>query len=144
MVTFTKLFNTTTERCREVLPLVKQSFITNCPKTFKYLQEDIDNKLLKSATISRLSPGSVINPHNGDIDSLRIHFPVIADPGAWIKVRGRRRVWNVGEVFAFKDHDKHWVKHEGTHDRIIVILDYSIEQLSQYGINLEDWEEDAI
>ena len=48
------------------------------------------------------------------------------------------------EVFAFKDHDKHWVKHEGTHDRIIVILDYSIEQLSKYGINLEEWEEDAI
>ena len=113
-------------------------------RELQYLQEDIDNKLLKSATISRLSPGSVINPHNGDIDSLRIHFPVITDPSAWIKVRGRRRVWNVGEVFAFKDHDKHWVKHEGTHDRIIVILDYSIEQLSKYGINLEEWEEDAI
>jgi len=138
MVTFTKLFNTTTERCREVLPLIKQSFIKTCPLTFKYLKEDIDNKLLKSATISRLSPGTVINPHNGDIDSLRIHFPVVTDPGAWIKVRGRRRVWNVGEVFAFKDHDKHWVKHEGSHDRIIVILDYSIEQLNKHGIDLSD------
>ena len=27
---------------------------------------------------------------------------------------------------------------------IIVILDYSIEQLSKYGIELENWEEDAI
>ena len=74
MVTFTKLFNTTTERCREVLPLIKQSFIKNCPKTFKYLEEDIEKQLLKSATISRLSPGTKINPHNGDIDSLRLHF----------------------------------------------------------------------
>jgi hypothetical protein len=144
MVTFTKLFNTTTERCQEVLPLIRQSFIKTCPLTFKYLREDIDNKLLKSATISRLSPGTVINPHCGDIDSLRIHFPVVADPGAWIKVRGRRRVWNVGEVFAFKDHDKHWVKHEGDHDRIIVILDYSIEQLTKHGIFLSEEEEDAI
>ena len=142
MVTFTKLFNTTTERCREVLPLIKQSFIKNCPKTFKYLEEDIEKQLLKSATISRLSPGTKINPHNGDIDSLRLHFPVVTDPGAWISVRGRKRSWEVGNLFAFHDNDKHWAQHNGTHDRIIVIFDYSLEQLQRNGIEIVKWEDE--
>lgn len=131
MVTFTKLFNTTTERCREVLPMITESFLKTCPKTYEFLKEDIDNQVLKSATLSRMSPGTKINPHNGDIDSLRLHFPVVTDPGAWIKVRARQRSWEVGDLFAFHDNDKHWAQHNGTHDRLIVIFDYSLEQLQR-------------
>jgi len=138
MVSFTKLFNTTTERVQEELPRIRKVFEETCPNTRAFLQDDIDGKILKSATISKLSPGTKINPHQGDVDSLRIHFPVVTDPGAWLSVRGRKRTWEIGEVFAFKDHNKHWAQHNGTHDRIIVILDYSIEQLIKYGIDLTD------
>ena len=67
-----------------------------------------------------------INPHNGDIDSLRLHFPVVTDACAWLSVRGRKRTWVVGEPFAFHDNDKHWAQHHGLKDRIVVILDYSL------------------
>tara|TARA_B100000029_G_scaffold187669_1_gene185140 strand:+ start:573 stop:1268 length:696 start_codon:yes stop_codon:yes gene_type:complete len=139
MVSFTKLFNTTQEEVDKHGPKIYQSFNDLCPKTAEYLKEDIDKKLLKSATISRLSPGTKINPHNGDMDSLRVHFPVVTDPEAWLKVRGRKKVWEVGDVFAFHDNDKHWAQHNGTHDRIIVIFDYSIDQLEdQTEFELED------
>ena len=137
MVTFTELFNTTTERVQELLPRITQSFVRFCPNTSKYIQEDVDNQILKSATISRMSPGTKINPHNGDIDSLRLHFPVVTDPGAWLSVRGRKRSWSVGELFSFHDHDKHWAAHNGDSDRIIVIFDYSLEQLRKCGFELE-------
>jgi hypothetical protein len=139
MVSFAKLFNITLEEMNEIGPKIYESFIRCCPKTAAYLEEDILKKLLKSATISRLSPGTKINPHNGDIDSLRVHFPVITDPDAWLSVRGRKRTWEVGDVFGFYDNDKHWAQHNGTHDRIVVIFDYSIDQLeSLTDFELED------
>tara|TARA_B100000927_G_scaffold97893_1_gene79127 strand:- start:165 stop:866 length:702 start_codon:yes stop_codon:yes gene_type:complete len=129
MVSFAKLFNITLEEMSELGPKITESFMRCCPKTAQYLEEDILKKLLKSATISRLSPGTKINPHRGDIDSLRVHFPVVTDDGAWLSVRGRKRTWEVGDVFGFHDNDKHWAQHNGAHDRVVVIFDYSVGQL---------------
>ena len=90
-----------------------------------------------------MSPGTKINPHNGDIDSLRLHFPIVTDACAWLSVRGRKRTWVVGEPFAFHDNDKHWAQHHGLKDRIVVILDYSLSQLEwAKGITIEKWEEE--
>ena len=113
-----------------------------CPTFYGAIKEDVDRMLLKSCTISKLSPGTNINPHSGDIDSLRLHFPVIEDEGAWLSVRGRKRTWKVGELFAFHDNDKHWAQHNGTHDRIVVIMDYALSQLEKKGITIEKWEEE--
>ena len=129
MVSFVELFNTTVEKVQEVLPKLTESMMQLCPIFYDAIQEDVDGMLLKSCTISKLSPGTKINPHSGDIDSLRLHFPIIEDEGAWLSVRGRKRSWKVGEPFAFHDHDKHWAQHNGTHDRIVVIMDYSLSQL---------------
>ena len=126
MVSFVELFNTTVEKVQEVLPKLTESMKECCPLFHLALQPDIESKLLKSCTISKLSPGTKINPHSGDIDSLRLHVPIVTDPGAWLSVRGRKRTWEVGKPFAFHDHDKHWAQHNGTHDRIVVILDYSL------------------
>ena len=112
-----------------------------CPTFYSAIEEDVDLELLKSCTISKLTPGTKINPHAGDIDSLRLHFPVITDPDAWLSVRGRKRSWKVGELFAFHDHDKHWAQHNGSHDRIVVIMDYSLSQLDSRGITIEKWED---
>ena len=142
MVSFVELFNTTVEKVQEVLPKLTESMMQLCPIFYDAIQEDVDGMLLKSCTISKLSPGTKINPHAGDIDSLRLHFPIIEDEGAWLSVRGRKRTWKVGELFAFHDNDKHWAQHNGTHDRIVVIMDYALSQLEKKGIFIEKWEEE--
>ena len=142
MVSFVKLFNTTVEKVQEVLPKLTHSMMELCPTFYSALKPDIDEQLLKSCTISKLSPGTKINPHSGDIDSLRLHYPIIEDEGAWLSVRGRKRSWKVGELFAFHDNDKHWAQHNGTRDRIVVIMDYSLSQLDKHGITIEKWEEE--
>ena len=142
MVGFVELFNTTVEKVQDLLPKLTDSMKELCPSFYKGIKEDVDNGLIKSCTISKLKPGTKINPHNGDIDSLRLHIPVIPDPDAWLSVRGRKRTWVVGEPFAFHDHDKHWAQHHGLKDRIVVILDYSLSQLEQRGITIEKWEEE--
>ena len=142
MVSFVELFNTTVEKVQEVLPKLTESMKECCPLFHLALQPEIESKLLKSCTISKLSPGTKINPHSGDIDSLRLHVPIVTDPGAWLSVRGRKRTWEVGKPFAFHDHDKHWAQHNGTHDRIVVILDYSLSQLEKEGVVMEKWEDE--
>ena len=142
MVSFVELFNTTVEKVQEVLPKLTESMQTLCPTFYNAIKEDVDGQLLKSATISKLDPGTKINPHSGDIDSLRLHVPIVTDPGAWLSVRGRKKTWEVGKPFAFHDHDKHWAQHNGTHDRIVVILDYSLSQLEKEGVIMEKWEDE--
>ena len=142
MVSFVELFNTTVEKVQEVLPKLTASMQELCPNFYSAIKEDVDLELLKSCTISKLSPGTKINPHSGDIDSLRLHYPIIEDEGAWLSVRGRKRTWKVGELFAFHDNDKHWAQHNGTRDRIVVIMDYSLSQLNKHGITIEKWEEE--
>ena len=142
MVSFVELFNTTVEKVQEVLPKLTESMQKLCPTFYSAIKKDVDLELLKSCTISKLSPGTKINPHSGDIDSLRLHYPIIEDEGAWLSVRGRKRTWKVGELFAFHDNDKHWAQHNGTRDRIVVIMDYSLSQLNKHGITIEKWEEE--
>ncbi len=143
MVSFVELFNTTVEKVQEVLPKLTESMQTLCPIFYNAIKEDVDGQLLKSATISKLDPGTKINPHSGDIDSLRLHFPMVDDPGAWLSVRGRKRSWKVGELFAFHDHDKHWAQHNGTHERLVLIMDYALSQLEEEkGIVLQKWDEE--
>ncbi len=142
MVGFVELFNTTVEKVQDLLPKLTDSMKELCPSFYKGIKEDVDNGLIKSCTISKLKPGTKINPHNGDIDSLRLHIPVIPDPDAWLSVRGRKRTWQPGHLFAFHDHDKHWAQHNGTRDRVIVIMDYSLSQLEKHGITIQKWEEE--
>ena len=142
MVSFVELFNTTVEKVQEVLPKLTESMQELCPTFYNAIKEDVDDQLIKSCTISKLSPGTKINPHSGDIDSLRLHYSIIDDEDAWLSVRGRKKTWKVGRPFAFHDYDKHWAQHNGTHDRIVVIMDYSISQLEKRGIFIEKWEQE--
>ena len=142
MVSFVELFNTTVEKVQEVLPKLTESMQELCPTFYNAIKEDVDDQLIKSCTISKLKPGTKINPHSGDIDSLRLHYSIIDDEDAWLSVRGRKKTWKVGRPFAFHDYDKHWAQHHGTHDRIVVIIDYSISQLEKRGIVIEKWEQE--
>lgn len=90
---------------------------------------------LRNVFVSRLIPGSVINPHRGwTPDYLRIHLCLAEDPGCRITVGPVTRTWKTGQLLAFKDGGAHLhsVVHEGTHERIILSYDLSLNYLKHF------------
>lgn len=84
---------------------------------------------LRNVFVSRLIPGSVINPHRGwTPDYLRIHLCLVEDPGCHITVGTVTRTWQRGRLLAFKDGGPylHHVKHQGQHERIILSYDLNL------------------
>ena len=55
MVSFVKLFNTTVEKVQEVLPKLTYSMMECCPTFYLSLKPEVESKILKSCTISKLS-----------------------------------------------------------------------------------------
>lgn len=75
-------------------------------------------------TVSRVEPGTHIMPHCGPTNALlRVHLPIKIPPGVWIKVAGQKLVWEEGKCLVFDDSFEHEVGHEGTADRVVLILD---------------------
>lgn len=92
---------------------------------------EADNHLA-NAFISRLKPGSIINPHRGwTRDWLRVHLGIACDPQCRITVGSETRTWQEGRLLAFKDGGPylHSVRHEGTVDRIILSMDIRLNFL---------------
>jgi aspartyl/asparaginyl beta-hydroxylase (cupin superfamily) len=90
---------------------------------------------LRNVFVSRLIPGSVINPHRGwTPDYLRIHLCLIEDPGCSITVGSVTRTWERGQLLAFKDGGPylHSVRHEGQHERIILSYDLSLRWAADF------------
>lgn len=87
--------------------------------------------VLCNAFISILSPGTVIAPHRGDEDLMRVHLGLICDPGCAIVVGDDYRIWQEGELIAFKDGGPypHSVEHNGTHDRWVLVFDLTLDYL---------------
>jgi hypothetical protein len=104
----------------------------NCPTIHETIKELEDQDYLANCFVSKLLPGSVINPHRGRTsDFMRIHLGLDCDPGCVITVGNEKRVWENGKIIAFKDGGPypHSVKHEGTKQRIILSCDVSLEYL---------------
>jgi hypothetical protein len=90
---------------------------------------------LRNGFVSRLIPGSVINPHRGwTQDYLRIHLCLVEDPACRITVGAVTRTWQTGQLLAFKDGGAHLhsVVHQGTQERIILSYDLSLKYLRQF------------
>lgn len=90
---------------------------------------------LRNVFVSRLIPGSVINPHRGwTPDYLRVHLCLVEDPGCRITVGPVTRTWQTGQLLAFKDGGPHLhsVLHEGTHERLILSYDLSLRYLARF------------
>lgn len=98
--------------------------------------QDIENKgYLRNTFVSKLLPGSIINPHHGWTgDYLRIHMGLICDPDCQITVGPETQTWRPGELLAFKDGGPylHSVRHTGTHERIVISLDLQLQYVSQF------------
>jgi aspartate beta-hydroxylase len=74
--------------------------------------------------ISRLTPGTRIMAHCGSTNAvLRVHLAVKVPPGVWIRVADEVLTWTEGKCLIFDDSFEHEVGHEGTQDRIVLIID---------------------
>lgn len=105
------------------------------PTTHSIIWEPERDKILANAFISKILPGTIINPHKGYCeDYMRVHLGLITDEGASITVGEETRTWQDGELLAFKDGGPyyHSVKHEGKNERYILSFDLKIEYLKQY------------
>lgn len=106
---------------------------SKCPIICSCISDLESEENLGSAFISRLIPGSVINPHHGYTnDWMRIHLGLVCDPDCKITVGGETRTWEEGKLLAFHDGNLHSVKHNGTKERIVLSVDIRISYLKNY------------
>ena len=117
-----------------VTPLVKM-FRSKLPVTSSTIAQPEQEGWLRNVFVSRLIPGSVINPHRGwTPDYLRMHLCLVADPDCRITVGDETQTWHEGELLAFKDGGPHLhaVKHEGSRERIILSYDVHLDHVAQF------------
>jgi aspartate beta-hydroxylase len=75
-------------------------------------------------TVSRVEPGSHIMPHCGPTNALlRVHLPIKIPTGVWMRVAEHTMTWQEGTCLIFDDSFEHEVGHDGTEDRIVLIMD---------------------
>lgn len=74
--------------------------------------------------ISRLKPGTHIMPHCGPTNAvLRIHLGIKVPAGATFRVADEMLTWQEGKCLVFDESFEHEVRHEGSEDRVVLILD---------------------
>ena len=115
-------------------PLI-QMFRTKVPVTSSLIGPLESQGHLRNVFVSRLIPGSIINPHRGwTPDYLRIHLCLVPDPGCRITVGGITRTWKAGQLLAFKDGGPypHSVEHSGTHERIVISFDLNLQYVARF------------
>jgi hypothetical protein len=117
-----------------IAPLVSM-FRSKLPVTSSTIATLEGEGHMRNVFVSRLIPGSVINPHRGwTPDYLRVHLCLVEDPGCRITVGPETRTWKTGQLLAFKDGGRllHSVVHEGTRERIILSYDLSLNYLKPF------------
>lgn len=125
--------NHMTEQQKQNVRLLVSVARSKCPIINSCISELESEGNLGSAFVSRLIPGSVINPHHGYTnDWMRIHLGLICDPECKITVNGETRTWEDGKLLAFHDGQLHSVKHMGSKERIVLSLDIRHSYLQNY------------
>lgn len=111
-----------------------------CPKTTSLLRTYFKENIVLNAYFTQLSPGSEIKPHYHPIENgihrMNLHLGIVCDPDAKITVGEETKTWEDGKILAFKNSGpyRHSVTHNGTHDRIILIVELDVKYLEQYGV----------
>ena len=105
------------------------------PTIHNIISEPEDLGILANVFVSVLSPGTIINPHQGySKEYMRIHLGLISDPECKITVGEETKTWEEGKILAFKDGGPyyHSVVHNGTNDRYILSFDLKLDYLKNY------------
>ena len=119
---------------RKYLKELTDNTRSKCPTLVKCISDMESKEYLANGFISRLLPGTVINPHFGWSNNwLRCHLGIVCDPGCKITVGGESKTWEEGKLLAFYDGGNypHSVRHEGTQERIIVSVDLNIRYIRE-------------
>ena len=112
------------DRARKVCPTI-DSLIGDLEKEGK----------LANSFVSRIIPGTIIEPHVGRTDKwLRIHLGILCDPDCKITVGSESQAWEEGKLLAFIDGPPvpHSVHHNGTKDRVIFSIDLRREYVRSF------------
>lgn len=128
------------EQQKQYIDFVIKNAKQRCPTINKIISPLEESDDLANCFISRLLPGSIINPHCGWTQHyMRIHLGLVCDPKCQITVSGlhgggETRTWEEGKLLAFRDGPPqlHSVKHEGEHERIILSVDVKISHLQKF------------
>jgi beta-hydroxylase len=120
---------------KKLIDLVVKNGKMMCPTIQSIISEPERDGIIANVFISKLIPGSIINPHHGWTDDfMRVHLGIVCDPECKITVGEETKTWEEGKILAFKDGGPHHhsVKHEGKNERIVLSVDIRISYLSQY------------
>ena len=104
----------------------------HCPTTVSIIGELEEQEHLSNSFISRLMPGTIINPHTGWSNKfLRIHLGIVTDPNCKMFIEDESMAWEDGKLLAFVDGHQypHSVKHEGYKERIVLSIDLTLDYL---------------
>ena len=78
--------------------------------------------------LARLPAGAQIDVHSDNLHSLlnchRIHIPIQTNPGVIFCVGGERKNLKAGEMWEINNATVHWVRNEGDHHRVHLIVDW--------------------
>lgn len=118
-----------------ILNSVKTSEISTFNKIIKQGEEE---GWIRNAFVSKLKPGSVIEPHKGwSHRFLRCHIGIEVDEKCKItksdpltKIK-KTKTWKEGEWLAFKDGGNyyHSVEHKGEKHRIVISIDLDLDHI---------------
>ena len=116
----------------------------SCPALVQVIRDLECSSYLANGFISKLVPGTVINPHRGrSNDFMRIHMGIDCDPNCKITVGTESQTWIDGSLLAFKDGGPylHSVCHSGFKDRVIISCDVSLDYLTRFSSELKYWQQ---
>lgn len=111
-----------------------------CPEIYKFIKKI---KGLKLATLSRLSPGMKLSPHEGwgfhSNHVIRCHYGLIVPENCYISVsdgnREEIRYHNKFEWLIFDDSKTHYAENKSNFDRIVLIIDVERPSWIKTGIS---------
>ena len=121
-----------TPEAEALLKQLTENTRKHCP-TIVSIISDLENKeILANSFISRLLPGTVINPHVGWSNQyMRVHLGLVCDPGCRMTIGDESNTWQEGKLLAFVDGPPHAhaVEHKGTKERIVLSFDIRLDHI---------------
>ncbi|PZV19506.1 MAG: aspartyl/asparaginyl beta-hydroxylase domain-containing protein [Pseudanabaena sp.] len=107
-----------------------------CPETTK-LVDKIPNMV--TAGFSSLLPGTHIAAHTGYPDGvLRCHLGLVGCDGCSLRVGDQVQNWQEGKCLVFDDTTEHEAWNRGDRTRVVLLIDFKMDDLSTNGQKLED------
>jgi ornithine lipid ester-linked acyl 2-hydroxylase len=84
---------------------------------------------VKTALLSRMSPNSTLNEHQGwaffSNKILRVHYVIKANDKSFMIVNNERKKQNENDIIVFDDSKLHYAENLGDTEKLVLILDFA-------------------